>query len=75
MRKYHSLEITKQSHSEFFNFINSGGVIAKTASIQLPIFMLKGLEFIDTLLANSAPSIFALQRQIVLKKVNNFDWD
>jgi len=63
-------EITKQSYSEFFNFINSGGVIAKTSSIPLPVFILKGLELLDTVLANGLPSIFALQRQIVLKKVS-----
>ena len=73
-KKFHAhvpqFQITKQSYSEFFNFINSGGVIAKTSSIPLPVFILKGLELLDTVLANGLPSIFALQRQIVLKKVS-----
>lgn len=71
--KFHAnvpqFRITKQSHSEFFNFINSGGVIAKTYSIPLPVFFLKALELTDTLLANCLPSVFALQRQVVLMKV------
>ncbi len=71
--KFHTqvpqFQIVMQSYSEFFNFINSGGVIAKTFSIPLPVFLLKTIELIDTCLANCAPSVFALQRQIVLKKV------
>jgi SAM-dependent methyltransferase len=62
-------EIIRQSYSELFNFINSGGVIAKTFSIPLPKLALKLIDAIDNTLANAAPSLFALQRQIVLKKV------
>lgn len=62
-------KIERRSFSEFFTFINSGGVIAKTAFIPLPLFALKVIESIDNFLANCFPSVFALQRQIVLRKV------
>ena len=61
-------KIAKQSYSEFFNFINSGGVIAKTFSVPLPLPVIKALELLDSALANALPSIFALQRQVVLRR-------
>ncbi len=61
-------KIIYSSHSEFLNFINSGGVISKTSNIPLPIFMLKAFKFIDYFLSKYFPNIFALQRQIVLQK-------
>lgn len=61
--------IVRQSYSEFFNFMNSGGVIAKTFYIPLPTWALKAVKAIDDLLAQSFPRIFALQRQIVLRRV------
>jgi hypothetical protein len=71
--KFHSyvpkFRITKQSHSEFFTFINSGGVIAKTFSIPLPLPLIKVAEAVDSVLTISCPSVFALQRQIVLKTI------
>lgn len=60
-------QIVRNSYSEFINFLNSGGVIAKTLSIPLPLPMLKGLEWVDHVLAGAMPTIFALQRQIVLQ--------
>ena len=54
--------------SEFFLFINSGGVISKTSYIPLPVAVLKILKSVDDFLCKVAPSIFALQRQIVLVK-------
>jgi hypothetical protein len=62
-------KIEMQDYSEFFNFINSGGVVAKTFFIPMPVFILKTLKVADTLLARFFPRIFALQRRIVLKKI------
>jgi len=67
-KKVPQFKLTRSSFSEFFNFLNSGGVIAKTASVPLPVPALKALEAIDLLLAKVAPQVFALQRQIVLIK-------
>ena len=63
-----SFEIIKNSHSEFFNFINSGGVISKTFYIPLPTIILEILKNIDNVLSKLFPNIFSLQRQIVLQK-------
>jgi len=63
-----SFEIIENSHSEFFNFINSGGVISKTFYIPLPTFILEILKNIDNFLSKFFPNIFSLQRQIVLQK-------
>ncbi len=59
----------KSSHSEFFTFLDSGGVVAKTFYVPLPLFLLKALRLVDNILANLFPQIFALQRQIVLQKI------
>ena len=64
-------KIIKYSFSELFNFVNSGGVTAKTAYISLPIFLLKFLKILDDLIAERFPLTFALQRQVVLKKVRD----
>lgn len=61
-------KVLHTSYSEFFIFINSGGVISKTIYIPLPKFINKILVFADRILCKIAPSIFALQRQIVLEK-------
>lgn len=66
--KISNFKIIKSSHSEFFNFINSGGVISKTFNIPLPIIILKILKNIDDVLSKSSSNIFSLQRQIVLEK-------
>jgi SAM-dependent methyltransferase len=63
-----NFKIIEYSYSEFFTFINSGGVISKTFFIPLPIFLLKIVDQIDILLTKLFPKIFALQRQIVLEK-------
>ena len=55
-------------YSEFFLFINSGGVISKTKYMPLPIAVLKIIKLLDTFLLKISPSFFALQRQVVLEK-------
>lgn len=56
--------------SEFFIFLNSGGVTAKTFYIPLNFFILKILDILDKFLIKFFPNIFAMGRQIVLKKIN-----
>lgn len=60
----------KKGFSEFFLFLNSGGVISKSPFIPLPILVLRGVEWIDSILTFVLPNIFALQRQLVLRKLN-----
>lgn len=54
--------------SEFFLFINSGGVISKTKYIPFPFILLKITSLMDKVLCKIFPSFFALQRQVVLEK-------
>jgi SAM-dependent methyltransferase len=55
---------------EFLQFLNSGGVVAKTYYVPLSDFLLQLQDQIDKILCLIAPSIFALQRQIVLQKTD-----
>jgi hypothetical protein len=48
--------------------INSGGVIAKTACLPLPRWMLSVVRGVDATLTRLLPGVFALQRQVVLEK-------
>ena len=54
---------------EFLIFLNSGGVTSKTFYIPLNKFFLKILNYIDIILVKFFPNIFAMGRQIVLKKI------
>ncbi|WP_414524242.1 hypothetical protein, partial [Umezakia ovalisporum] len=63
-----AFQVKHRSFSEFFMFLNSGGVIAKTFFIPLPSGLLSMVEWVDKVLTRSFPTIFALQRQIVLQK-------
>ncbi len=67
-RNVPAFRVVHQRFREFFCFINSGGVIAKTTCVPLPNFALHLLNAVDTVLAACLPSVFALQRQIVLEK-------
>lgn len=58
------------SYSECLMFLNSGGVIAQTFYVPLPNWALVIINKIDNILTYLFPSIFAMQRQIVLKKLD-----
>ena len=57
-----------QRHTEFLIFPLSGGVTAKTKTIQLPLNILKIINGFDRFLIGISKNTFALQRQIVLEK-------
>lgn len=46
----------------------SGGVIAKTRTVNLPWWLLKMIDALDTWLIRHFPSVFALGRRVVLQK-------
>lgn len=56
---------------EFFQFLNSGGVVAKTCYLPLSDSLLQLLDQFDKILCLMAPNIFALQREIVLQKADD----
>ena len=64
-------EVIETHFSEFFIFPLSGGVIAKTKTIQLSLPLLEMIRRIDNLLISLSPSFFALQRRIALRKNDN----
>ncbi len=63
-------KIVENKLSEFFIFLNSGGVNSSFFHIKLNNFFLKILNIIDEILIFFLPNIFALNRTIILKKVN-----
>ena len=70
-KKRFSDKFTIQHHKNYecFIFLNSGGVTSKTIYLPLNNFLLTGLNFIDNILTKFFPNIFALGKQIVLKKI------
>ena len=67
--KFTNLKILENSFSEFFIFMLSGGIVAKTFTINLPKIFLIFFFYLDKLLVNLLPSIFAWTRRIVIKKI------
>ena len=63
-------EIVENKLSEFFIFLNSGGVNSNFFHIKLNYFFLKILNIVDDILIFFLPGIFALNRTVVLKKIN-----
>ncbi len=63
---YFSIE--KENFSECFVFLNSGGVCSKTLYIPMNNFFLTLLSKIDYILVKLFPKIFAMGRQLVLRK-------
>ena len=69
-RYFPQYKIVENKLSEFFIFLNSGGVNSSFFHIKLNNFFLKILNIIDEILIFFLPNIFALNRTIILKKIN-----
>ena len=69
-KNFPQYEIVENKLSEFFIFLNSGGVNSSFFHIKLNNFFLKILNIVDEILIFFLPNIFALNRTIVLKKIN-----
>tara|TARA_B100000780_G_C20981841_1_gene392396 strand:+ start:74 stop:868 length:795 start_codon:yes stop_codon:yes gene_type:complete len=63
-------KIIKNDLSEFLVFINSGGVVNNTFHIPVNKLVFDFLGLIDRWLIKIFPKIFALNRSVVLKKIN-----
>jgi hypothetical protein len=48
--------------------LGSGGVIAKTKTVQLPLWALGIVAGVDGILTSLLPGIFAMERRVVLQK-------
>ena len=62
-------KIEQENFSECLIFLNSGGVCSKTFYIPLNNFILNILSKFDNILVKTFPKIFAMGRQLVLKKL------
>lgn len=71
IKNFPEYEFKKNELSEFFIFLNSGGINTNIFKIPLNEFFLNLLNLIDTFLVYFFPSFFALNRKIVLKKIKN----
>ena len=61
-------KIVENKLSEFFVFLNSGGVNSNFLYVKLNKTLLKLVDCIDNILIHIFPSIFALNRKIIIKK-------
>jgi SAM-dependent methyltransferase len=68
LAKYDHYEMLHKSYSEFFIFLNSGGVYKKFLFVPLFPLLLKILNKIDKGLVKIAPRVFALAIRVVLVK-------
>ena len=68
-RYFPEYKIIRNDLSEFFIFFNSGGVYNEVMYIPLNKFFLKLLSYLDSILIFLFPSIFALNRTVILKKI------
>lgn len=67
--KFPEYKILKNELSEFFIFLNSGGVNSNIFKIPLTTFFLDLLNLIDNFLIYFFPRFFALNRSLVLQKI------
>jgi len=65
---YPGWEFLHNRKVEFFSFLNSGGVTAKTRYVAFPQFALNFISVVDGILIELSGGALALQRQIILRK-------
>ena len=68
-RNISGFKVVKNEKNECIHFPISGGVISKIKTIQLPTQILSWIDYLDRFLIWLSPSIFALGRSVVLKKI------
>ena len=68
-KNFSQYQVEENYVSEFFVFLNSGGVSSDFFCIKLNNFFLNFLNLIDNLLIYIFPKIFALNRTVVLRKI------
>lgn len=61
-------DLKSDRYSEFIIFPLSGGVIAKAKTVNLPFYVLRMVDKIDSIFVRTLPEFFAMQRQVVLQK-------
>jgi SAM-dependent methyltransferase len=66
--KLPGFEVAHDSFAECLIFPLSGGVTAKSKTVELPLAVLRVIDWIDGGLCRLAPQIFAMRRSIALRK-------
>ena len=69
IKKFPQYVIEKNYLSEFLVFFNSGGLNSTFFHIKLNKFFLTIIDHFDRVLVSLFPSIFALNRSVVLRKI------
>lgn len=75
--RFHSnfpnFELIENTPTECIKVLVAGGVIAKSKTIQLPTMLLHFINAVDSFLVSFSPSVFALGRQICIRKKIDID--
>lgn len=69
LNNFPEYKLIENNLSEFFIFINSGGVNTNVKKIPLNNFFLDIINFVDKVLIKLFPRLFALNRSVVIKKI------
>ncbi len=68
-RRIPGFRIEKNALNECFVFLASGGVVVRAKTLELPRFALRALDSLDGALVKLMPSVFAMGRSVVLRKI------
>lgn len=68
-RRIPGFRIEKNALNECFVFLASGGVVVRAKTLELPHFALRALDVVDGALVKLMPSVFAMGRSVVLRKI------
>jgi len=68
-RSVPEFRLVHRSHSEFLTLLNSGGVIARTAYVPLPMPAMRVVDVVDRMLTRTFPGFCASQVQLVFERV------
>ena len=68
-KSFPQFKIVNNTLSEFFIFLNSGGVNSSFLYIPLNILLLNIISLVDDILVYFFPSVFSLNRKVILKKI------
>lgn len=70
-RRLPGLAIERNELNECFVFLVSGGVVVQAKTVELPRWMLRAIDATDRALVKLMPSVFAMGRSVVLRKIES----
>ena len=69
-RRIPGFRIEKNELNECFVFLACGGVVVRAKTVELPRFALRAIDAMDGALVKLMPSVFAMGRSVVLRKID-----